>query len=419
MENFLGYAIEFSTLDFNQPWMKITNNSTSESIAGFELTIGDESYNFDAVAAISNKSLGINEILIEPDFNFEGGHRSDQVTYQFSGFEPGKFFQAVDIDFDLDNTDSSEDYRQILFDLNGSDSSDNSEIKVTFSDGRILEGKLPDFAQNSDNIYTFYQILNTSSLTVDTLVDEDDGDFSPGDFSLREAIRIADSGAVIDFADGLAGTINLDAALGNLSAPNKSINIDGPGADVITVNGQGDPLTFEIGEGSIEGLTVVGGVYGTFRYSSDLDLAIQNSTITGSTGNGVEGEQISILNSQITNHQGSGVVVPYLFEGGIFIQDSVISSNARNGVDFTSYINGEVDIQNSIISNNQEGGLVTDTARGGPRITVEKTDIINNGLGIFTFSANSLDISESLISGNDGPGINASEGTKTISSDQQ
>ncbi len=47
---------------------------------------------------------------------------------------------------------------------------------------------------------------------VDTLVDESDGNYSPGDLSLREAIQLSNSTAgaeQINFASGLSGTINL------------------------------------------------------------------------------------------------------------------------------------------------------------------------------------------------------------------
>ena len=55
---------------------------------------------------------------------------------------------------------------------------------------------------------------------VDTLIDEDDGDFSPGDLSLREAIGVAQADSSIDtieFASGLGGTIQLQLGVLDIS----------------------------------------------------------------------------------------------------------------------------------------------------------------------------------------------------------
>jgi hypothetical protein len=56
-------------------------------------------------------------------------------------------------------------YRQILFDLNGSDKSDNAVVTVTFDDGTVLSDQLPDFAQTSDDVYTFSQSTTTLEYT--------------------------------------------------------------------------------------------------------------------------------------------------------------------------------------------------------------------------------------------------------------
>jgi hypothetical protein len=150
-----GYILEFSTQDFNQPWITLTNISTFDSIVEFRLTIGDTTATFDAVAPFSVKSPGISETLLSPDFDFTGGISSDELAYLFGGFEPGKFFQAIDVDFD--STGAIDDYRTIIFDLNGSDSSDNALVTVTFASGATLSGLLPDFPENADNFYSFSQ----------------------------------------------------------------------------------------------------------------------------------------------------------------------------------------------------------------------------------------------------------------------
>ncbi|MEZ6071252.1 MAG: hypothetical protein R3C10_13505 [Pirellulales bacterium] len=79
------------------------------------------------------------------------------------------------------------------------------------------------------------------SITVNTLVDEADGNISDGDVSLRDAIALAPSGETINFADSLrGGTITL--TLGELVI-DKSLSIDGPGADLLTVDASGNDPT--------------------------------------------------------------------------------------------------------------------------------------------------------------------------------
>ena len=50
-----------------------------------------------------------------------------------------------------------------------------------------------------------------TTLTVDTFIDEQDGDTSAGDLSLREAIALADPGETIVFANG--GALGFDGFL--------------------------------------------------------------------------------------------------------------------------------------------------------------------------------------------------------------
>ena len=129
------------------------------------------------------------------------------------------------------------------------------------------------------------------TLTVDTLVDEDDGDLSPGDVSLREAISFVNPGGTIDFDASLAsadvglgsGTIGLE--LGELVI-DKNLTINGLGADELTVSGNNDSRVFKIDDSNesnqievvIDGLTITDG-------SADFGAGIfnrENLTVTSS-----------------------------------------------------------------------------------------------------------------------------------------
>jgi len=81
--------------------------------------------------------------------------------------------------------------------------------------------------------------------------------------SLRLAVQNADatSGAVIDFAAGLHGTITLKESSGQLNVTS-NMTINGPGASVITVSGNNASRVFDIGNNAtatISGLTIANG----------------------------------------------------------------------------------------------------------------------------------------------------------------
>ena len=140
------------------------------------------------------------------------------------------------------------------------------------------------------------------SITVNTLVDELDGSIVDGDVSLRDAIAAAPAGETIEFAPALTsgGPATINLSLGQL-AINKSLTINGPGANLLTIDASGNDPTptvnngdgsrvFSVGGGnvSISGLTLTGGdmfgdgggIYNT------ANLTVTNSTITGNVAYG-------------------------------------------------------------------------------------------------------------------------------------
>jgi hypothetical protein len=74
------------------------------------------------------------------------------------------------------------------------------------------------------------------SITVDTLVDENNGIGLGAGTSLREAIAAAAAGDTVNFS--VRGTINLTLGPSNSEKHhviNKSLTIGGPGADLLTI----------------------------------------------------------------------------------------------------------------------------------------------------------------------------------------
>ena len=120
----------------------------------------------------------------------------------------------------------------------------------------------PDAANNTAAETTTVTAV-PATLTVDTAVDENDGDFSTGDLSLREAVFLANLNAdanTIRFAPALSGgTITL--TMGELPLAS-DVTVDGPGAFQLAVDGGGNSRLFNVAPNvtaTIRGLSLTGG----------------------------------------------------------------------------------------------------------------------------------------------------------------
>ena len=79
-----------------------------------------------------------------------------------------------------------------------------ARFRLSTSDAPLEPTGPADDGEVEDHVLT---VLETpATYVVDTLADEDDRDYSPGDLSLREAIRMANDGPI-------ANTITFDPAL--------------------------------------------------------------------------------------------------------------------------------------------------------------------------------------------------------------
>ena len=223
---------------------------------------------------------------------------------------------------------------------------------------------------------------------VSNLEDENDGDFSEGDLSLREAIANAESEDTITFDSTLSGgTITL--ALGEL-AIDKSLTIQGLGAENIIIDANANSRVFNIDDGNED---------------TQIDVALNSLAITGSrvednsegelqnNGGGIlNSENLEVNNADIYNNQAT-------LEGG--------------GI----YSNGTLSVNNSEIFNNSVGDDRDRTTAGGG-IYADGTLIVNNsaiynnsgsgGFGIAVgggiVSAGTATINQSTITGNSAEG---------------
>ena len=271
-------------------------------------------------------------------------------------------------------------------------------------------------------------------LVVDTLADESDGDYSPGDLSLREALQLANAvpgESIIQFAPALtaSGPATILLTRGELRTVD-SVKIQGPGRDLLTIDASGNDPTPDVHDStgsrvfnvdvpdstmevSLFGLTLTGGDtdYGGGVLSNGK-LTIAASTISGNhaseIGGGVVGVygslhiEISTISDNETMGTGGGVAVAY---SDLEIIDSIVSDNvAGNGGGIHAFESNVV-IHGSVINENtatdsigQGGGIF----HHGAELTVVKSKISGNtaASGGGVYSNNSVTILQTAITSN-------------------
>ena len=207
-----------------------------------------------------------------------------------------------------------------------------------------------------------------SSAYASTISVTNTNDSGPG--SLRQALAIANDGDTID-ATGVSGVITLTS--GELLV-GKSVTINGAGAKVLAVDGNGTSTVFQVGTGAgpptvaISGFTIrngQGGFGGGILNGSGATLTITNSTISGSTaafGGGIFNTgPLTIANSTVTGNTGSQGGGVYS-NSSLTITNSTISGNTVNSEGGGVVNLGTAAITNSTLSNNSGsdgGGIFT------------------------------------------------------------
>jgi Right handed beta helix region/Chlamydia polymorphic membrane protein (Chlamydia_PMP) repeat len=277
---------------------------------------------------------------------------------------------------------------------------------------------------------------------VDTLADESDGNYGPGDLSLREAIKLARGSFIpstITFAPALTigGPATILLTHGEI-AIRDAVNIVGPDQNLLTIDAAGnDPTPDEKnGDGSrifyidddfatqadvsIAGLTLTGGdAYGSGAIFSSENLTVTasivsgnngggiicisgNLTVSGSTisgnaavfsGGGIFGSNVTVIGSTISGNaavfSGGGI-----FGGTVTVTNSTISGNsAINGGGIGSY-SGNVTVTNSTISGNSAtrgGGGISGSYVKVTNSTISGNSATNFGGGVFAASASIID----------------------------
>jgi hypothetical protein len=271
------------------------------------------------------------------------------------------------------------------------------------------------------------------AMTVNTLVDENDG-VAVGGISLREAVAAAGQGETVNFAPALTagGPAKLLLTKGELLI-SKSLTIEGPGADLLTVDASGNDASPTVNNGS--GSRIF--------HLNDSNVELQNVTISGLriTGGDAAGPGGAILarenlvlrgcvlTDNATNSSGQ------MGGGAIFSNANSVRFNSLTLVDCELTDNnstrdeggairkqgGTLTIDNSVISRNFAGavGGGISAADSGINATITRSTIGDNdsglsGGGIFVYSG-FLTLRESHVTGNTaeyGGGVYLREGSQ-------
>ena len=287
----------------------------------------------------------------------------------------------------------------------------------------------------------------TTDLIVSTLEDENDGDFSQGDLSLREAISLANEreGAdTIAFDSSLSGNIVLSQ--GELVISD-SVTIDGLGAENLTIDGNNSSRVFLIDDGNSEvdiDVTIGGVTVANGRVVEDTtdsigggilnreNLTLIDSSVTGNTtdvsndaytsrGGGIyTSGTLSLDNTAISNNDG-------IFGGGIYSNSATVNiANSTISDNYAGFVGGglyhqdsELNLTASTITGNQAsfayGGIALNYSTGEIGYSTISDNIAQYGsTGGINFGESTGSISHSTISGN--TALNSSAGGISISS---
>ena len=205
-----------------------------------------------------------------------------------------------------------------------------------------------------------------------------------GEGSLRQAVSDVQAGGTITFADGLE-TIVLTEFIWIA----KSLTIDGPGADELTVSGNNVTQIFDIATNTtvtINGLTIRDGsdANGAGIYNRGV-LTISNSTISGNTASSGAGiynsGSLTISNSTISGNTAS-VGGGIYNSGSLTISNSTIAGNSASGIGggIWSSTSTPPTLTATLLANNAPGNnCVRQAISGGYNLSSDSTCFVAGG----------------------------------------
>jgi hypothetical protein len=234
-----------------------------------------------------------------------------------------------------------------------------------------------------------FAIRYAHAATTYTVMDTGDGAATPSHCPgvgcrLRDALAAVANGDVIDFS--VTGTITLTS--GQLVV-DKSITITGPGANLLSVNGNASGRVFYINSGktvSISGLTITNGTVsdnsGGGIYNDHAALTLTNCAVVGNSV--IATTSGSVAGGGVFNDGESGSAM-------LTIKNSTFSGNSVGG-EGGGVLNGgfqgsaTLTVTNSTFSGNSAdldgGGVYNDGALGSATLTVTNSTFSGNSAGV-------------------------------------
>ena len=242
--------------------------------------------------------------------------------------------------------------------------------------------------------------LSTQAATI-TVINTNDS----GAGSLRQALLDIVDGDTIDFDPSLNGqTITL---AGSELLVNKSVSINGPGPNNVTIDGNHTSRVFHVSGGviaTIDGLTVTNGSASGFFpngsgggiYNDHSTLTLTNCTISGNSSSDSLGQGGGIFNGgYLTGYFGYGnatleVVNCTVSDNVAGLEGGGIFNNGQSGSATLTVTNSTV--SGNTVTGGYGGGIATDGNSGSSMVEIVDSTLSDNsvrsyGGGIFNSSA--------------------------------
>ncbi|MCB1765956.1 MAG: hypothetical protein KDJ22_07820, partial [Candidatus Competibacteraceae bacterium] len=237
--------------------------------------------------------------------------------------------------------------------------------------------------------------------------------------SLRQAILDANINTGVNNTIDLSSLSGQLLTQGNLNITTGTVDIKGPGADVLTIIGNGNQRIFEISSGAtatLSGLTLTNGGGAILNNGT---LTVTNSTLSGNTAasndnggaiyNSGSGATLTVVNCRLANNSAEwGGGLANSSSATLTLINSTLSGNnsVSAGGGIYNNFNGSLTITNTTLSDNVSGSYGGAIASNTGTLTLTRTALTDNfaayhGGGIyFSGSSGRVAVSESTLSNN-------------------
>lgn len=303
------------------------------------------------------------------------------------------------------------------------DYSDNGTYMITQAANQVFDGDVPANAAPPVVLGQFVASM-PATFIVDNAADEVDGNYAPGDLSLREAVLLAgQNGTTNDVITFTPGVTSISLTLGEIIVA-ESLTIAGPGVAGLTISGNGTARLFYLSAPAltISGVTLAGGSTqngGGILLGNNQTLSLTDVRVLGSqatTGGGIflgGNSTLSLTRSSVTGNSAAGLGGGIYFQngGGLTVEASTISGNIAGfggGLYFYGATALPVVVRNSTVASNTamtgNGGGLALFMTGGS-VVIENSTIAGNsangeGGGIYFGGINGPRLSSTILAAN-------------------